>query len=250
MFISGDLDKLGITNGNAINLVSSIESDAIDIPDASDITRGTTLNELGYDISKGLVVNGEQIAITPTTTIGEIIDTMDAMEGVNLGLGTYADGTRYLEFTMEGDITIQGDFESLGIETGHNAIDNGDGSFTFTDEVPVSTLERITAAELSTSTTLGSLGITMNSAGELRELTLNGSTIQLDPAMSIGDLMSKFQEAGVIREADVDVAEVTAPEVVVWECPTCLHLETTELHLNYLHLKLLPSFYQGNLPTV
>ncbi|OOB79652.1 MAG: hypothetical protein BEN18_03585 [Epulopiscium sp. Nuni2H_MBin001] len=211
--IQGNLDKFGITTGNSIYLGATAQSEDLDVSSGADLSMSTTLKELGYDLTQGLTINGQSLSIDSTTTLQELDTFLQSIEGVDITIENTSN-TYKLSFDLEGDVTIKGDLDALGINTNHNAIYNADGSYTFTDEVSVEALERTVPADLSATTLLSELGITVDpSTNSPRELIVNGTPVALDPDMSIGDLLKSLEEAGVTARFDSKIGafQITKP---------------------------------------
>ncbi len=193
--IEGDsLEQLGF-DSNVINIQNEISSvsHAVEEPTTS-VNENTTLHELGYDISQGLSVNGTAIEISSSTTIDELVSSLTSA-GVEV---SFDNGT--LKFELTGtDLTLGGDLETLGIDTSHNAIQNDDGTYTFTDEITADELERVTSAQFTTATKLSELGF----SEEI--ITVNGQEINMNGNATIQDLLDNLNSKGINAAFDSTV---------------------------------------------
>ncbi|OOB79649.1 MAG: hypothetical protein BEN18_03570 [Epulopiscium sp. Nuni2H_MBin001] len=194
------LQQLGFDT-NAINLTSQATSETIEVANPNVVTGDTTLYELGYDINSGLSVNGEDISISNSTTVDELVASLREA-GVNV---RFNETTMTLDFILNGDVTLGGDLESLGIDTRHNTIQDADNSYTFTDEVPVTALERVNSAEITTSTTLSELGIILNDDGSYKTITVNGENVSLSPTATIAEFLENLNSTGINAAFDSTV---------------------------------------------
>ncbi len=199
--ISGDLQSLGI-DATAINLQPTVSSSTLTVADPTDVDGNTTLFELGYDTSMGLSVNGDSIDISSSMTVNELVEALNDA-GVNV---KFNKDTQELDFDLSGGLALSGDLASLGVDLSDpNAVQTDTNTYTFTDEVPVVELERVSAAEYTTSTTLEELGFKWDGNGDAVTITVNGTEVSFAPDSTIQDLLDQFTELGITAAFDSKV---------------------------------------------